>query len=70
MLSKKIEDSTEESKINHIKYYKSLTNVIENIQNEMKTETEVVVIKHLQSRIEAINLDKKRIRDMFPDMQE
>jgi len=69
-LSKKIEDSTEESKINHIKYYKSLTNVIENIQNEMKTETEVVVIKHLQSRIEAINLDKKRIRDMFPDMQE
>ncbi|MBA0908378.1 MAG: hypothetical protein ITD33_05855 [Nitrosarchaeum sp.] len=69
-MSKKIEDSTEESKINHIKYYKSLTNVIENIQNEMKTETEVVVIKHLQSRIEAINLDKKRIRDMFPDMQE
>lgn len=69
-MSKKIEDSTEESKINHIKYYKSLTNVIENIQNEMKTETEVIVIKHLQSRIEAINLDKKRIRDMFPDMQE
>ncbi len=69
-MSKKIEDSAEESKINHIKYYKSLTNVIENIQNEMKTETEVVVIKHLQSRIEAINLDKKRIRDMFPDMQE
>ena len=69
-MSEKPEDKSEESKKNHIAYYKSLTKVIENIQKEKLVETEPRIIKHLDSRIEAMNLDKKRIRGMFPEINE
>ena len=69
-MSEKPEDKSEESKKNHIVYYKSLTKVIENIQKEKLEETEPKNIIHLDSRIEAMNLDKKRIRDMFPEINE
>ena len=64
----RIEDKSEKSKKNHITYYKSLTKVIEEIQKEKKHETEPSIIKHLNDRIEAMSIDKKRIREMFPEI--
>ncbi|MBT8252222.1 MAG: hypothetical protein KJO99_05265 [Nitrosopumilus sp.] len=66
----KDEDKSEESKKNHISYYKSLTKVISEIQEEKKQEGEPAIISHLDNRIEAMEKDKKRIRDMFPDITE
>ena len=66
----KDEDKSEESKKNHISYYKSLTKVISEIQEEKKQEEEPAIISHLDNRIEAMKKDKKRIRDMFPDIKE
>jgi len=66
----KDEDTSEESKKNHISYYKSLTNVISQIQDEKKQEGEPAIISHLDNRIDAMEKDKKRIRDMFPDITE
>ena len=66
----KDEDTSEESKKNHISYYKSLTKVITEIQEEKNQESEPAIISHLDNRIEAMEKDKKRIRDMFPDIRE
>lgn len=66
----KEEDTSEESKKNHISYYKSLTKVISEIQEEKNQEVEPAIISHLDNRIEAMEKDKKRIRDMFPDIRE
>ena len=66
----KDEDTSEESKKNHISYYKSLTNIISQIQDEKKQEGEPAIISHLDNRIDAMEKDKKRIRDMFPDITE
>lgn len=70
VMNEKAEDRSNESKRNHIAYYKSLNKTIENIQKEKLEETEPTIIKHLNSRIEAMNLDKKRIKDMFPEINE
>ena len=70
VMNEKVEDRSNESKRNHIAYYKSLNKTIENIQKEKLEETEPTIIKHLNSRIEAMNLDKKRIKDMFPEINE
>ena len=67
-MKEKADDRSDESKKNHIEYYKSLNKTIENIQKEKLEETEPTIIKHLNSRIEAMNLDKKRIKDMFPEI--
>ncbi len=69
-MSEKTEDRSEESKIKHIAYYKSLTQVIKNIQKEKLEESDERIIRHLDSRIESMNLDKKRIREMFPEINE
>jgi hypothetical protein len=69
-VSEKTEDRSEESKIKHIAYYKSLTQVIKNIQKEKLEESDERIIRHLDSRIESMNLDKKRIREMFPEINE
>jgi len=66
----KDEDTSEESKKNHISYYKSLTKVISEIQKEKEQEGEPAIKSHLDNRIEAMEKDKKRIRDMFPDIKE
>jgi uncharacterized protein YicC (UPF0701 family) len=66
----KEEDTSEESKKNHISYYKSLTKVISEIQEEKNQESEPAIISHLDNRIEAMEKDKKRIKDMFPDIKE
>ena len=66
----KEEDTSEESKKNHIEYYKSLTKVISDIKKEQGQEGEPAVKSHLESRIDAMQKDKQRIRDMFPDIKE
>ena len=66
----KDEDTSEESKKNHIKYYKSLTKVITEIQLEKDMEKEPAIISHLNNRIDALEKDKKRIRGMFPNAKE
>ena len=66
----KKEDRTEESKKNHIAYYKSLTKIISNIQKEKEEENEQVIKEHLESRINAMEEDKKRIKEMFPEIKE
>ena len=66
----KDEDTSEESKKNHISYYKSLTKVISDIQKEKNQEGEPAIKSHLDNRIDAMEKDKQRIREMFPDIKE
>lgn len=66
----KEEDKSEESKKNHITYYKSLIKVISDIQEEGNQASDPTIKNHLKGRIEAIEKDKQRIRDMFPDITE
>ena len=66
----KEEDKSEESKKNHISYYKSLTKVISNIQKEMNLGIDPTMKNHLDERIDALEKDRKRIREMFPDITE
>ncbi len=66
----KEEDQSEESRKNHVTYYKSLTKVISDIQKEKKQETDPTIHNHLDDRIEAMEKDKKRIREMFPNISE
>ena len=65
----KEEDTSEESKKNHISYYKSLTKVISDIQKEKNQEGEPAIKSHLDNRIDAMEKDKQRIREMFPDIK-
>jgi len=66
----KDEDTSEESKKNHILYYKSLTKVISDIQKEKNQEAEPAIKSHLDNRIEAMEKDRERIREMFPEIKE
>jgi len=66
----KKEDNSEESKKNHLTYYKSLTKVISDIQEEKNRAVDPTIKNHLDERINAINIDRKRIREMFPDITE
>ena len=66
----KDEDTSEESKKNHLTYYKSLTKIILDIQKEKNQEGEPAIKNHLDSRIDAIEKDRKRIREMFPEINE
>ena len=66
-MDEKEEDRSEESKKNHILYYKSLTKVISDIQEEKKQELDPTVKNHLDARIQAMEEDKKRIKKLFPD---
>jgi len=66
----KEEDKSEESKKNHITYYKSLTKVISDIQEEKNLEVDPTIKNHLNERIDAVEKDRKRIREMFPNITE
>jgi len=61
------EEKSAESLEKHIIYYSSLSKIIKDMEEEMKLEKEERKIKYLKERINAINLDKKRIEKMFPD---
>ncbi len=69
IMDEKKEDKSEESKKNHIRYYRSLTKIIEDMKNEMVEEGEPAIKEHIDSRIEAMEKDRKRIRDLFPNMK-
>ncbi|MCH7877538.1 MAG: hypothetical protein IIA20_04855 [Thaumarchaeota archaeon] len=66
----KEEDKSEESKKNHITYYKSLTKIISDIQEEKDLVVDPTIKNHLDERIDAVEKDRKRIREMFPDISE
>ena len=66
-MDEKKEDKSEESKRNHITYYRSLSKIIEDMKNEQ--EGEPAIKEHLSSRIDAMEKDRKRIRDLFPNMK-
>jgi len=65
-MDKKEEDRSEESLRKHLIFYKKLNKIISEIQTEIQTFTDEKVLKHLNDRIEAMELDKTRIRNMFP----
>ena len=64
----KKEDRSEESKKNHITYYKSLTKIISDIQEEREQAVDPTIRNHLDERIDAVRKDRERIRKMFPDI--
>ena len=66
----KEEDKSEESKKNHIVYYKSLTKIILDIKEEENLGVDPTMKNHLDERIDAVEKDRKRIRDMFPEITE
>ena len=69
IMDEKKEDKSEESKKNHIVYYRSLTKIITNMKNEINQEGEPAIKEHLTSRIDAIEKDRQRIRDLFPNIK-
>ncbi len=66
----KEEDKSEESMKNHMAYYKSLTKVISDIQKEVNSGVEPTMKNHLDERIDAVEKDRKRIRELFPEIRE
>tara|TARA_B110000014_G_scaffold136426_1_gene94397 strand:+ start:555 stop:788 length:234 start_codon:yes stop_codon:yes gene_type:complete len=68
-MDEKQEDKSEQSKKNHMTYYRSLTKIITNMKDEINQEGEPAIKEHLTSRIDAIEKDRKRIRDLFPNMK-
>jgi uncharacterized protein YicC (UPF0701 family) len=50
-------------------YYRSLGKIITDMENEMNQEGQPAIQEHLTSRIEAIEKDRKRIRELFPDIK-
>jgi uncharacterized protein YicC (UPF0701 family) len=68
-MDEKIEDKSENSKKKHLTYYRSLSKIIANMEMEMEQEGEPAIQEHLTSRIEAIEKDRKRIRDLFPEIK-
>ena len=68
-MDEKQEDKSEQSKKNHMTYYRSLTKIITNMKDEINQEGEPAIKEHLTSRIDAIEKDRKRIRDLFPNIK-
>jgi hypothetical protein len=65
-MDEKEEDKSEESLQNHLIFYQKLNEAISGIELEMKNTSDEKILKHLRERIDAIDLDKKRIRKLFP----
>ena len=66
----KEEDKSEESMRNHITYYKSLSKIILDIQEEINQNADPTKKDYLDNRMDAIEKDRKRIREMFPNITE
>ena len=69
-MDEKEEDRSEDSFQNHLVFYKKLDRKISEIQNEIKVSEGEKILKHLNERIDAIELDQARIRKMFPKVDE
>ncbi len=65
-MDEKEEDKSKESFQRHLVFYQTLNKKIKDIQNEIQTSTDSKILKHLNERIDAIELDKTRIRKLFP----
>ena len=68
-MDEKKEDKSEKSKNDHIKYYKSLNKIINDIQKEKNQEVDPIIKNHLEKRIDAMEKDIQRIRNMFPNVK-
>lgn len=68
-MDEKIEDKSEDSKKKHMTYYRSLSKLITDMKAEMNQEGQPAIKEHLTSRIEAIEKDRHRIRNLFPDVK-
>lgn len=68
-MDEKIEDKSEESKKKHIVYYRSLSKIITDMEAEMNQEGEPAIKEHLTSRMDAVEKDRQRIRDLFPNIK-
>lgn len=69
-MDEKEEDHSEESLHKHLEFYKKLNNTILDIQNEIQDSTDSKILKHLNERIDALELDKSRIKKLFPDVDD
>ncbi len=65
-MDEKEEDRSDESLRRHLIFYKKLNKTISEIQTEIQTFPDEKFLQHLNDRIEAMELDKTRIRNMFP----
>ena len=63
----KDEDKTLESYQKHLIFYNKLDQKISDIKKEIISAKDEKILSHLNERIKAIDLDKERIRKMFPD---
>ena len=69
-MDEKEEDKSEESFRKHLVFYQKLNDTILGIESEIKNTSDEKLLKHLKERIEAIDLDKTRIRKLFPQIDE
>ena len=69
-MDEKEEDKSEESLQKHLVFYQKLNDTILGIKYEMKNTSDKKLLKHLKERIEAIDLDKTRIRKLFLQIDE
>jgi len=69
-MDEKEEDKSEESFQKHLVFYQKLNDTILGIESEMEHTFDEKLLKHLKERIEAIDLDKTRIRKLFPQIDE
>ena len=68
-MDEKEEDKSRESFQKHLIFYQTLNDTISGINKEMKNTTDDKILNHLKERIKAIELDKIRIRNLFPDVE-
>jgi uncharacterized protein YicC (UPF0701 family) len=66
----KKEDKSEQSKKDHIVYYKSLNKIIMKLYEERIEESDSTIQRYLDERMNAVEQDRKRIKKMFPDVTE
>lgn len=69
-MDEKEEDKSEESYQRHLVFYQKLNDTILGIESEMENTSDEKLLKHLRERIEAVDLDKTRIRKLFPQTDE
>ncbi len=68
-MDEKEEDKSEESLQRHLIFYQKLNKKITDIQNEITISSNEKILKHLNERIEAMELDKTRIRKLLPEVK-
>ena len=68
-MDQKKEDKSEKSKKKHMVYNRSLTKINTDMKKEINEEGEPAIKEHLTSRIDAMEKDRKRIRELFPGIK-